>query len=121
MRRNVKSKYEFIQNLSDYFPNLMSIYNGSIDIHALENILHKKGIIRNYPKFHSKIYLFDNKRAVITSGNLTSGGMVNNYEYGIYIDNDEIVKIISSDFNKILLSERTRSITEKNSISLKIS
>lgn len=93
--------------------NLMYIYNGSIDIKALENILHNKGIIKNYPKLHSKIYLFDNKRAVITSGNLTSGGMVNNYEYGIYIDNEEIVNIISSDFNKILLSEKTGNITEK--------
>lgn len=113
MRRNVKSKNKFIQNLSDYFFNLMSIYNGSIDIKALENILNNKGIIRNYPKLQSKIYLFDNKKAVITSGNLTLGGMVSNYEYGIYIDNEKIVKTIYDDFNKILSSEKTGNITAK--------
>lgn len=45
---------------------------------------------------HAKIFIFDNI-AVITSGNLTSGGLTNNYEYGILI-NDNLVENIKQDY-----------------------
>ena len=43
--------------------------------------------IRGVQGIHSKIYIFDDKEAVITSANFTSGGLKNNYECGIITHN----------------------------------
>ena len=40
---------------------------------------------------HSKVYLFDNRAAIITSANLTNGGLIHNYECGLYINYDHIL------------------------------
>lgn len=64
--------------------NLSNAYTGALDLSALTLILQNKGVLTNYPKLHSKIYLFDSKRVVITSSNLTNGGLLSNYEYGIF-------------------------------------
>lgn len=108
---------------------LMSIYSGSIDIIAIENIIDNNGTVKNFPKLHSKIYLFDDSKAIITSGNLTYGGMLKNYEYGIYLDEKSIVKNIVNDFNYLSKNEKTgivkksdletvKNILEKISISV---
>lgn len=85
---------------------LGNIYSGSLDIAAIEKIINQKGIVKNYSKLHSKIYLFDDKEVIISSGNLTYGGLVNNYEYGIYSNDKDLVSKVSSDFN--LLSNNTK-------------
>ena len=40
-------------------------------------------MVRNYQNLHAKIYLFDNKKALITSANLTNNGLYHNFEYGV--------------------------------------
>lgn len=80
---------------------LMSVYSGSLDLSALEIILSADGTVKNFSKLHSKIYLFDNEKAVITSGNLTNGGLLKNYEYGLLIDDESLISDITDDFNKL--------------------
>lgn len=112
---------------------LMSIYSGALDVSAIENIIDNNGTVKNFPKLHSKIYLFDDEKAIITSANLTNGGMLRNFEYGIYLDEKSIVKTIVDDFNCLSSNERTglvkksdidivKSILEKipKSVSLKL-
>jgi hypothetical protein len=91
------------------FLNLKSVYSGALDIEALENIV-SQGQLYNYSNLHSKIYIFDDKKAIVTSGNLTNGGMLNNYEYGLYIDDSHLIKRISSDFNSMVKCEDTLQI-----------
>jgi|694.fasta_scaffold110933_2 hypothetical protein len=86
---------------------LGNIYSGSLDIAAIEKIINQNGIVKNYSKLHSKIYLFDDKEVIISSGNLTYGGLVNNYEYGIYSNDKDLVSKISSDFNLLSKNSRT--------------
>ncbi len=100
--KNNSSKFELITSFK-----LMSIYSGSLDLSAIENILDRNGIVKNYPKLHSKIYLFDEKSAVITSGNLTNGGLLKNFEYGVFIDEKSIVLQITTDFNSLSNNENT--------------
>lgn len=59
---------------------LMNFYRKSSDFEALNTILRSNGIIKNYQPLHAKVYIFDQKQAIITSGNLTDGGMNTNYE-----------------------------------------
>ncbi|HPK08928.1 MAG TPA: phospholipase D-like domain-containing protein [Saprospiraceae bacterium] len=90
--KNNSSKVELITSFK-----LMSIYSGSLDISAIENIISNNGTVKNFPKLHSKIYLFDDCKAIISSGNLTYGGLMKNYEYGIYLEDKNILQKISSD------------------------
>lgn len=91
-----ESSFELITSFK-----LMSIYSGSLDLLALEIILSANGTVKNFSKLHSKIYLFDNKKAVITSGNLTNGGLLKNYEYGLLVDGESLISDITDDFNKL--------------------
>jgi len=81
--------------------DLPNAYSGALDLTGLELIIKNKGIVKSYPKLHSKIYIFDSKKAIVTSGNLTNGGLLKNFEYGVLLDKIEIVSKIQGDFDKI--------------------
>lgn len=53
--------------------------------------------ISSLNKLHSKVYVVDNDFAVVTSANLTSGGLLRNYEYGILVDDRTTVTNIRKD------------------------
>lgn len=83
-----------ITNLS---PNRIS--NGATDPSAILNISNEFKNIKIYHllNLHAKIYVSDKKRAIITSANLTEGGVNRNYEYGTDILFPEIVNKIYLD------------------------
>lgn len=93
---------------------LMNFYRKSSDLEALNVILDNNGIIRNHQPLHSKIYVFDNTQAIITSGNLTYGGLNSNYEYGILIRDENNVSNVIQDFYEIFNSRITGEITSEN-------
>lgn len=62
--------------------NLEDFYKDVSDIEALEYLLSKGARIQGISKLHSKLYLYDNQRALVTSANLTGGGMRSNFEFG---------------------------------------
>lgn len=39
---------------------LANVRSGSLDLKGIELILNNNGIVKNYPRLHSKIYIFDN-------------------------------------------------------------
>ncbi len=96
------SKIELITSFK-----LMSIHSGSLDISALESIIDANGVVKSFPKLHSKVYIFDDVKAIITSGNLTYGGMLKNFEYGIYLDEPLVVQEIVNDFKTLTQSDKT--------------
>lgn len=56
--------------------------------------------ISSLGRLHAKVYLIDNKIGIITSANLTSGGLVSNFEYGVLINDKNIISIIKEDMSK---------------------
>lgn len=52
---------------------------------------------KQYSALHAKVYLADQKAAIITSGNLTEGGLRLNYEYGVSIADTSTVAKVRSD------------------------
>lgn len=56
--------------------------------------------ISSLGKLHAKVYIVDNEIGIITSANLTSGGLINNFEYGILIDDKKVVSTIKEDMLK---------------------
>lgn len=56
--------------------------------------------ISSLGKLHAKVYLVDNEIGIITSANLTSGGLINNFEYGVLIDDKNVISTIKEDMLK---------------------
>jgi len=49
------------------------------------------------PRLHAKVYISDTTQAIITSGNLTAGGIYNNFEYGVSIGEQKTISDIKID------------------------
>ncbi len=76
--------------------------SGASDVNAIKLLLENNVKVYNYQQLHAKIYIFDNKQAIITSSNLTPSGLVKNYEYGCLINKDSVVGDIVNDCNKMI-------------------
>jgi phosphatidylserine/phosphatidylglycerophosphate/cardiolipin synthase-like enzyme len=50
------------------------------------------------PSLHAKVFVADYSSAIITSGNLTDGGLRRNCEYGVSIRTPELVREVRRDF-----------------------
>jgi hypothetical protein len=57
----------------------------------------KEMTISSLDKLHAKIYIIDEILAIITSANLTHGGLKSNFEYGVLIDDAKSIKTIKKD------------------------
>jgi hypothetical protein len=49
------------------------------------------------PSLHAKVYIADDRRAIVTSANLTSGGLYRNVEYGVVLNGNEQVLKVRND------------------------
>lgn len=94
-----KPKESEMTLLTNY--KLNNFYRNSSDIDALRYFIEKNIRIRNYPRLHAKTYIFDSEKAFITSGNLTLGGLQNNYECGVLISDNITVAKLKSDYLRI--------------------
>ena len=83
--------------LTDLSP--MPICQGSTDPSAIRSLAQGLPSVAMFhlPKLHAKVYVSDAKRAIVTSGNLTRGGLDINYEYGIEIDDPSAVAGVRDD------------------------
>ncbi len=57
----------------------------------------KEAMVSSLHRLHAKIYLIDGQISLITSANLTQGGLKDNYEYGVVIEEEAMVQQIKTD------------------------
>jgi len=112
--KNEETKLKLITSFK-----IKNIYNGSLDINGLETLINNESIIKNHSNLHAKIYIFDDKLAVISSSNLTNGGLLTNYEYGVLLNEKKIVYKIIDDFDKLFTDNEIGNITVDNLISVR--
>lgn len=72
---------------------------GSTDPEALSRLY---DIARDFrlihlPRLHSKVYVADDQQAIVTSGNLTAGGLRLNYEYGLHLLDARLAEEVRRD------------------------
>lgn len=104
-------EYDILQNteiitrysLYDFFVKLS-------DIQALKLGVSKGMSVYGIKNLHSKIYIFNDIEAIITSSNFTYGGVFRNHECGILIDNFNLLNEL------IIYFEKLRSIGENKLI-----
>lgn len=90
---------------------LMNLYSGALDIKGIGALINNNNTtVKNYSSLHAKIYIFDDKKAIITSSNLTNGGLVNNFEYGVLIKEKNVVYEIINDFETLFNDVNTGTI-----------
>ena len=99
--RKIESKFNF-QNFQ-----LITRYNlqdFALKVSSLEGIkfsVSKGASIYGIRGLHSKVYLFDKRAAIITSANLTNGGLRNNEECGIYLTDRNVVNELNKHFKDL--------------------
>jgi hypothetical protein len=83
--------------LTDLSP--LPICQGSTDPFAVRQLVEEvtSSTIYHLPKLHAKVYVSGTKKAIVTSGNLTGGGLYRNYEYGVCIDDPTAVADVRRD------------------------
>jgi hypothetical protein len=77
----------------------VNVAQGSTDpnsLYALSGVVPRFAVM-HLPRLHAKVYVSDAKRAVITSGNLTTGGLMLNYESGVQITDPVVVDEVRRD------------------------
>lgn len=76
-----------------------NMLSGATDVAAISNLATSipETSVRFLPSLHAKVYVADESQAIVTSGNLTEGGLVHNFEYGAVFDNPVTVRIIRAD------------------------
>jgi phosphatidylserine/phosphatidylglycerophosphate/cardiolipin synthase-like enzyme len=79
--------------------NIVNGFTEPADLLHLFNHFNKVNI-SSLGRLHAKIYLVDDEFGVITSSNLTNGGLIYNFEYGVLIDDKEIISSIKEDMLK---------------------
>jgi hypothetical protein len=77
----------------------MSVCQGATDPTAIHLLAGELPVVEMYhlPRLHAKVYVSGTTHAIVTSGNLTSGGLGLNYEYGIRVDDPAAVALIRRD------------------------
>ena len=97
---------------------LNSFYRNSSDLTALKSFIENRIEVRNYPTLHAKTYIFDSQRAIITSANLTLGGLKNNYECGVLIDDPNTATRLKANFSQIFADEEKVSVVTEEILSI---
>ena len=77
----------------------LNVAQGSVQLDAVGRLrgLCARLDLRHLARVHSKVYVADARAAIVTSGNLTRGGLYANFEYGIGVTAAEVVQEIRAD------------------------
>lgn len=80
-----------------------SIMASSLDIEALHLLSTRTNHseVISVPRLHAKVYVSDDRAAVVTSANLTRAGLDTNVEYGVRLQERSLVQTILNDVDQL--------------------
>ena len=81
--------------------NLRDFASNVSDLKSLKFSVANNASVYGIRQLHSKIYIFDDRSAIISSANLTYGGLVSNHECGILLTDKNTVKNILQHFEEL--------------------
>ncbi|PDT27065.1 hypothetical protein CO660_24885 [Rhizobium sp. L9] len=85
----------------------LNAFNAGVsDLDALDLLVQSGAKIRGVVGVHSKMYIFGDKRAIVTSANLTEAAMFQNKEFGFVADDPFIAAQCQSYFERLWASTR---------------
>ena len=88
-----------IDLLTDLSPSHVS--DGSLELGAIIDLCQSanSATLWHIPRLHAKVYIADDARAIVTSGNLTASALYRNMEYGVLVEDRTAVESIHSHFD----------------------
>lgn len=87
--------------LTDFSPsNICARATQPAALVALEEQVHRLQIV-HLPNLHAKVYVADKTRAIVTSGNLTAGGIIHNHEFGVLVESEDVVARIRGNVEEL--------------------
>jgi len=78
--------------------NINDFAEGVSDIAALRTLLKAGATVRGIKYLHSKLYLFGDKRAILTSANLTEAALRRNHEFGFVSEDAAVIAACNNYF-----------------------
>jgi len=93
--------------------NLQSFHRRASDLDAIEKFI-SNGSVYNCTTLHAKLYIFDNKKCIITSANLTMPGLRKNLECSMLTDDLDLVGSSVYEYNSIIKDNRVGKITPQS-------
>jgi hypothetical protein len=81
--------------------NLDDFSDGVSDIAALRLLMKSGARIRGIKNLHAKLYLFGDRRAIVTSANLTEAALLRNHEFGFLAEDEAIIARCREYFNNL--------------------
>ncbi len=90
---------DLIQVITRFHPGDMC--DGVSDTEALRLLLENGAKIRGVKNLHAKLYLFGDKRAIVTSANLTEAGLLQNHEFGFVSSENGIIERCHEYFDNL--------------------
>ncbi len=100
-RRKVRDRWEYIENRRQSF--------------ALERFLDMfpPGTVKLNENLHSKLIVVDRKKVIASSANLTQTGFWENFEAGIWIEDEEVARQAMEYFEKVWNAENSVTLTRE--------
>lgn len=84
-------------------------HHNSSDLSAISSFINAGCNVYNCGGVHAKMYIFDENKCIITSANLTEGGLSRNFEAGVFTDDVAVVKS-AIDYHRILSNDDNSTI-----------
>lgn len=81
--------------------NLADFADGVSDIAALRSLLAAGAEVRGIRNLHAKVYIFGDKRSMVTSANLTEAALTRNHEFGLVSEDPAIISASKAYFEKL--------------------
>lgn len=81
--------------------NLADFFDGVSDTAALRLLVRRGAEVRGVRNLHAKVYLFGERRVIVTSANLTDAALTRNHEFGFQSDEPTIVARCHEYFTRI--------------------
>ena len=111
--RKLQSQFEFRNfELITRF-NLQDFKMGMSTLAGLKFSVENRASVYGIKGLHSKVYLFDKRVAIVTSANLTNGGLKSNYECGIFLTDSTVIANLHKYFDDLKQIARIRLTSEK--------
>lgn len=105
VKRILENKKEGIEMVVITSSNISNFLCGSLDVSAIKELIKEGVTVRNYQNLHAKIYIFDRKRALVTSANLTNNALYHNFEYGILVEDEFVAEQIYDDYVEMITND----------------
>lgn len=86
-----------VRGITDMKPE--RFVRGASDIIAVKKLIERGTAMKSFRGLHAKVFLFD-EAAIVTSANLTEGGLRRNWEYGILLRQKKTIDRIRMDFER---------------------